>query len=106
MVFKEVAVLSDDDCEPACSSRDIAQPRKRRRKQSAEPDFRGLTDDDMKKRLCSECPCKKSCLKQFAEEPLFTGFKAYLTEWMSLSKLDKDNIVPCFNVQLFSFFDL
>lgn len=103
MPFASVTQLSDDDAEaaPDCVGSDAdgpsAPPRKRcRQTGQTEPLKRAsrTTMDEMVAKLAQPCSCKKiTCLQQFKSEPMFSRFKAYFTEWMSLSKLDKDNVV-------------
>lgn len=98
MVFSDVDCLSDESIAdpPKASS---AQPRKRCRKRRKEVVLQDLTDDEVRKQLSSPCPCNKACLEQFKHEPMFSKFKAYITEWSNLAKLDKDNIVTSIGFQ-------
>ena len=103
MVFSSVTSLSDDDAEAAGPAEaeaaappsPSARPRKRRRKtMSPKRSSNQMTVDEMVAKLRQPCSCKKiDCFQQFSSEPKLSSFKAYFEEWMSLSKLDKDNLV-------------
>ena len=103
MVFSSVTSLSDDDAEAAGPAEaeaaappsPSARPRKRRRKtMSPKRSSTQMTVDEMVAKLRQPCSCKKiDCFQQFSSEPKLSSFKAYFEEWMSLSKLDKDNLV-------------
>lgn len=94
MVFASIADLSDDDAEAAVPASSHARSRKRRRRTKSPKGASQMSVDEMVAKLHQPCSCKKiDCFQQFSFEPLLSRFKAYFSEWMSLSKLDKDNVV-------------
>ena len=103
MIFDPVDGLSSDEAGPEGEAKPPPQTRRRRirrRKEQKEDDrsFQKLVQDPnvLSTKLSKPCGCKqKTCANQFLAEPKFQEDRDYLAHWLSLAKLDQDQIAAC-----------
>lgn len=105
MIFDPVDGLSSDEAGPEGEAAAKPSPKRRRRRirrrkeqNEAERSLQKLVQDptELSAKLSKPCSCaQKTCSNQFLDEPKFQEYRDYLAHWLSLAKLDQDQIVAC-----------
>ena len=92
MSFAPVSCLSESDEEVvSVPARGRKRPRER------------VVPKEEKVQLCflqamlgKDCKCqKKTCFRQFLNQPILGELETYRREWFDLDKLDQDTVVAC-----------
>lgn len=103
--LKPVAGISSDSNDSAAEQpgqRTSKNKRKRRRATELPPMRERLTSESyLKSTLGKAClKCKQSCMGRFSTDEKLAELKAFRDHWVSLNKLDQDQLVARFIVDL------